>query len=225
MFKRIREIIILLVIGYVALYFLNSEITDAINAQIFALFKPKTEQTTTENQVNQLSEEQLDNTKIYQSIAEASGSLEQVVKLNLSGQKLSEIPAEVFQMKNLQYLDLSNNALIQLPDEIQNLGQLQEIQLANNQISTISSKIDELAFLQKLDLSNNQLTTLPDIMSNLGKLEELNLAGNKQLNIKKALNDLGYSRNLKKLILKNNSLEIQKELKELKRLLPNLVVE
>lgn len=225
MFKRLREIIILLVLGYIVLYFLNSEITDAINAQVLNLFKAKTDQTLTENQVNQLSEDELDNAKVYKSIAEASGNLEQVVRLDLSRQRLSEIPSEVFQMKNLQYLNLSDNTLTQIPDEIQNLGQLQEIQLTNNQISTISPKIDELAFLQKMDLSNNQISNLPNVMSNLGKLEELNLAGNKQLDLKKVFDDLGYSRNLKKLTLKNTTSQFQKELKELKRLLPNLVVE
>ena len=225
MFKRIREIVFLLVLAYVLLYFLNSEITQAINEQFFALFKAKTENTVTENQVNQLSDNEMDNTKVYQSVEEVSSNLAEVIRLDLSGKKLSEIPTEVFQMKNLQFLNLSNNTITVIPDDIQNLGQLQELLLGNNQISKVSSKLDELAFLQKLDLSNNHLNTLPDVMSNLAKLDELDLSGNPSLDWKKTLNDLGYSRHLKKLTIKNNATEVQNSLKELKRLLPHLVIE
>jgi Leucine-rich repeat (LRR) protein len=225
MFKRLREIIILLILAYVALYFINSEITDVINAQILALFKPKTENTVTENQVNQLSENELTDAKTFTSLAEASQDADRVQKLDLSGQNLVAMPAEIFTMKKLQFLNLSNNKITVIPDEIQNLEQLQVLELANNQINTISTKIDDLSFLQKLNLANNQLADLPDVFSNLGKLAELDLSGNANLNLKKAMNDLGYSRNLKKLVLKNQSVEAQKEIIALKKLLPDVVVE
>ncbi len=221
MFKRLREILILLVLAYVGLYFLNSEITDAINTQILSLFKPKTESTVTENQVNQLSENELVDAKVYTSLEEASQNSAQVIKLNLSGQNLTAIPQEIFKMKNLQFLDLSENRIAEIPDEIQNISQLQELNLSNNQLNKVSTKIDELVFLQKLNLAKNQLTDLPEVMSNLGKLVTLDLSGNVNLDFKKVLNDLGYSRNLKKLMLNNNSDEVQKEISKLKKLLPD----
>lgn len=225
MFKRIQEILIFLVLAYVALYFLNSEITDAINSQILALFKPKTESTITEEQVNQLSENELSEAKIYTSLEEANKEADKVVKLDLSGQNLAAIPQEIFQMKNLQFLDLSKNKIAEVPDEIQNLPQLQELNMSDNQISKISVKIDELAFLQKLNLAKNQLTSLPDVMSNLGKLVTLDLSENVGLDFKKALNDLGYSRSLKKLTLKSNSSAVQGEISKLRKLLPELEVD
>ncbi len=217
MFKRLREILIFLVLAYVALYFLNSEITDTINAQILALFKPKTESTITENELVEA--------KIYTSLEEASKEADKVLKLDLSGQNLAAIPQEVFQMKRLQFLDLSKNKIAEIPDEIQNLSQLQELDVSDNQLNKVSAKIDELAFLQKLDLAENQLTTLPDVMSNLGKLATLDLSENAGLDLKKVLNDLGYSRSLKKLTLKSNAATVQGEISKLRKLLPELEVD
>jgi len=225
MFKRLREILILLVLAYVALYFLNSEITDAINAQILNLFKAKTESTVTETQLNQLSDDELSDAKVYTSLEEAIKDPEQVLKLDLSGQNLTAIPQEVFQMKNLQFLDVSKNKLAEIPDDIQKLSQLQELDLSANRLTKLSAKIDELAFLQKLDLANNQMTQLPDVMSNLGKLTELNLSENPNLDFKKTLNDLGYSRSLKKLTMKAGSTEVQKEISKLRKLLPEIVID
>ncbi len=225
MFKRLREIIVLLVLAYVGLYFINAEITDAINAQILALFRPNTENTVTENQVNQLSDSELTEVKTFTSLAEASQNADQVQKLNLAGQNLMAIPPEVFALTKLQFLNLSNNKITNIPDEIQKLEQLQVLELANNQLSTISAKIDDLSFLQELNLADNQLAEMPDVFSNLGKLTTLNISGNPKLNLKKTLNDLGYSRNLEKLVLKNQSAEAQKEIAALKKLLPELVIE
>jgi Leucine-rich repeat (LRR) protein len=217
MFKRLREILIFLVLAYVALYFLNSEITDTINAQILALFKPKTESTVTENELVEA--------KVYTSLEDANKEADKVVKLDLSGQNLAAIPQEVFQMKRLQFLDLSKNKITEIPDGIQSLSQLQELHLYDNQLNKVSSKIDELAFLQKLNLAKNQLTTLPDVMSNLGKLANLDLSENAGLDFKKVLNDLGYSRSLKKLTLKSNSSAVQGEISKLRKLLPELEID
>lgn len=225
MFKRLREILILLVLAYIALYFLNSEITDAINSQILNLFKAKTESTVTENQVNQLSENEANDAKIYTSLEDAIKNPEQVIKLNLSGQNLMAIPQEIFEMKNLQFLDLSNNKITEIPDDIKQFSQLQELNLSANQLSKLSAKIDELAFLQKLNLAENQLTELPEVMSNLGKLTELNLSENPKLDFRKTLNDLGYSRSLKKLTMKTAAPEVQKEIGKLRKLLPEIVVD
>lgn len=225
MFKRLQEILIFLVLAYVALYFLNSEITDAINSQILALFKPKTESTMTDNQVNQLSENELVEAKIYTSLEEANKEANKVIKLDLSGQNLAAIPQEIFQMKNLQFLDLSKNKIAEIPDEIQRLSQLQELNLSDNQLNKVSAKIEELAFLQKLNLAKNQLTALPEVMSNLGILATLDLSANPNLDFKKVLNELGYSRSLEKLILKNNSPALQVEISKLHKLLPELEVD
>lgn len=225
MFKRLREILIFIVLAYVALYFLNSEITDAINAQILALFKPKTESTITENQVKQLSGDELVEAKIYTSLEEASKQADKVLKLDLSGQNLAAIPQEIFQMKSLQFLDLSKNKIAEISDEIQNLSQLQELNLSDNQLNKVSAKIDELAFLQKLNLAKNQLTSLPEVMSNLGKLATLDLSENPNLDFKKLLSELGYSRSLKKLTLKSNAATIQGEISKLQKLLPELEID
>ncbi|MCU0391701.1 MAG: leucine-rich repeat domain-containing protein [Thermoflexibacter sp.] len=225
MFKRLRDILILLVLAYFALYFINSEATTVINEQVLDLFKTKTESSETEKQVNQLSDSELDESQIYTSLDQAMQAPGNVKKLDLSNQNLKEIPAEVFKFSKLQSLNLSNNQISQLPDQIQVLESLQELDISNNQLNTVSSKIDDLSFLKKLNLSNNQLVDIPEVLSNLRVLEELNLANNQKLNFKKVLNDLGYSRNLKKLTLQNQTPEVQKEINALKKLLPTISVD
>jgi Leucine-rich repeat (LRR) protein len=225
MIKRLRNLLVFIVLAYIALYFVNAEIVTAINEQILDLLRGKPEKTGTENQANLLTETELNEHETYTSLAEVSKSPQKVVKVDLSNQGLTEIPKEIFQCKNLQVLDLSNNQIKQVPEQIQSLAQLQELNLSNNQLLTIPSSLDNLSFLNKLDLSNNQLSELPEILSNLGNLEEINLSGNNQLNFKKVMNDLGYSRHLKKLILKTQSPAVQKEIQNLKKLLPEIVIE
>ncbi|SFF18485.1 leucine-rich repeat domain-containing protein [Thermoflexibacter ruber] len=225
MIKRLRNLLVFIVLAYIALYFVNAEIVTAINEQILDLLRGKTEKTGTEKQANLLTETELNEYETYTSLSEISKNPQKVFKINLSNQRLDAIPAEVFQCKNLQVLDLSNNQISQIPEQIQNLAQLQELNLSNNQLLTVPPSLDDLSFLRKLDLSNNQLGELPEVFSNLARLEEINLAGNNQIHLKKVLSDLGYSRNLKKLILKMQSPEAQKEIQNLKKLLPDIVVE
>ena len=57
----------------------------------------------------------LDTMKGYTSIDEAKLNPDKVIKLVLIKKKLTDVPEEIRQFKNLQYLDLSKNKLKKLP--------------------------------------------------------------------------------------------------------------
>ena len=82
-------------------------------------------------------------------------------KLNLSGNQLKILPAEIVDLKNLTWLFLSKNQLKTLPAEIGKLKNLTLLNLSDNQLTSLPAEIVELTNLTSLDLSGNQLKTLP----------------------------------------------------------------
>ena len=79
-------------------------------------------------------------------------------KLYLSNQGLTELPTELFQLKNLNVLDLSNNQLASLPLELFQLANLKSLALDTNQLINLPPEIVQLKKLIALALSHNQLT-------------------------------------------------------------------
>jgi hypothetical protein len=59
---------------------------------------------------------------------------EEVTKLDLTLQNLTEFPIEILQMPNIKYLNLSNNKISTIPLEIKKLNRLDELYLKNNSI-------------------------------------------------------------------------------------------
>ena len=99
-----------------------------------------------------------------------------LIKLGLSGLALTQLPPELWQLTNLQELDLNENQLIRLPPEIGKLSNLRELELRGNQLNELPSEIDQLTNLQELDLSNNQVKRLPTEIGHLTSLQTLNVA-------------------------------------------------
>ncbi|MDZ8257319.1 COR domain-containing protein [Nostoc sp. ChiQUE01b] len=93
-------------------------------------------------------------------------------------EKLTEIPAEVFELKWLEVLNLSDNKLTMLPDAIAHLQQLTTLKLSRNQLTMLPDVIARLQQLTSLYLSGNQLTTLPEAIARLQQLTSLFLSGN-----------------------------------------------
>ena len=79
-------------------------------------------------------------------------------ELNLTDNRLTEIPREIGNLTNLQTLILSYNQLTELPREISNLTNLQYLHLDNNHLTEIPREIGNLTNLQYLGLSGNQLS-------------------------------------------------------------------
>ena len=89
--------------------------------------------------------------------AKASGA----TKLNLSWQGLTDLPAELFELKNLTALYLANNWLTSLPPEIGQLKNLTKLNITGNKLASLPSKIGQLPKLERLYLDGNPLTSPP----------------------------------------------------------------
>ena len=124
-------------------------------------------------------------------------------ELDLSWQGLTEIPREVFQLKNLTWLNLSHNQIVKIPDEIAQLQTLITLHLGSNQIVKIPDAIAQLQTLTQLFLWNNQIVKIPDEIARLQNLKRLYLSGNQILEIPDSITQL---QNLTELALSSNKI-------------------
>ncbi len=98
--------------------------------------------------------------------------------LNLSFNEITTLPDPLASLQNLTILNLSFNGITTLPDAIASLQNLTYLNLGNNKISILPDAIASLQNLTELDLSHNQITTLPDAIAHLQNLTILNLSFN-----------------------------------------------
>jgi Leucine-rich repeat (LRR) protein len=131
-------------------------------------------------------------------------------------EKLTAIPAEIFDFVWLEKLNLRYNQLSELPDSINRLQNLSELDLSDNSLSELPDSITRLQNLSRLDLSFNQLRELPDSITRLQNLSYLNLSRNQLRELPDSISRL---QNLSKLYLRNNQLS---ELPDFISLLQNL---
>ena len=71
---------------------------------------------------------------------------------------LSEFPAILGQLPQLEQLDLSGNRLTALPDDIGNLSRLTRLMLDDNQLAALPESLGRLTSLRWLALDGNALT-------------------------------------------------------------------
>ncbi|KAJ8772974.1 hypothetical protein K2173_028151 [Erythroxylum novogranatense] len=99
--------------------------------------------------------------------------------LDLTQNKLVDIPTEINKLINLQRLILADNLIERLP---MNLGKLQSLKimtLDRNRISSLPDELGQLVRLERLYISANLLTCLPETIGSLRNLSLLNISNNK----------------------------------------------
>jgi hypothetical protein len=101
-----------------------------------------------------------------------------VSKIEWIDQKISSIPAQLYQCQNLKELNLNFNNLEFLPDDISRFQNLSSLNLNNNKLLALPSTIGSLSKLQYLSLTYNNLQYLPNEISFLRNLKILHLEGN-----------------------------------------------
>ncbi|MBU2928202.1 COR domain-containing protein [Winogradskyella psychrotolerans] len=84
-----------------------------------------------------------------------------VIELYLNGLNLKKIPEEIFDLKNLQRLDVVNNALTHIPEKLSELSKLNTLYFFTNQITEIPDEVLFMKSLKKLDIHNNPLNSIP----------------------------------------------------------------
>lgn len=93
--------------------------------------------------------------------------------------KSSGVPPELFHLEELTTLDLSHNKLKEVPEGLEKAKSLLVLNLSHNNIETIPTTLFiHLTDLLFLDLSHNKLETLPPQTRRLANLQTLILADN-----------------------------------------------
>ena len=133
--------------------------------------------------------------------------------LDMSFNKLTEIPKEIFNLTNLKTLNISNNQITEIPKEIFNLTNLTYLDISNNKIKEIPKEIFNLTNLTDLYVSNNQISEMPKEICNLTNLTDLYVSNNQISEIPKEIFNLTNLTNLTDLDISNNQIkEIPKEI-------------
>lgn len=114
----------------------------------------------------------------YDNLKEALENPLDVVKLILRKSKLRGFPKEIFQFKNLQYLDLSKNIIKQLPDSLFKLKDLQFLIVSGTELAALPNDIGRLKNLKHLNVNQNNIGRIPYSFGELESLETADLWSN-----------------------------------------------
>ncbi len=124
--------------------------------------------------------------------------------LDLSGNRLSSLPAAFTRLKRLKVLFLSDNAFTVWPEVLGQLPRLSMIGFKANRIEHIAE--DTLPLNTRwLILTDNRLQALPESIGKLASLQKLMLAGNR---LRRLPESLQHCENLQLARLSANQLEV-----------------
>ncbi|MBC3845391.1 hypothetical protein H8K90_03275 [Winogradskyella echinorum] len=109
---------------------------------------------------------------------------DEIYALNLSNTEIKVLPEQLFQFKNLQYLNLSSNRFSdreKLFDDLAKLPNLIILELDRCYLRALPDNINKLTNLQMLSLTFNDFRTLNENIGELTNLKYLNLGANGKL--------------------------------------------
>ncbi|XP_078582820.1 uncharacterized protein LOC144865745 [Branchiostoma floridae x Branchiostoma japonicum] len=99
-------------------------------------------------------------------------------KLDLSNKTLEEIPPNVFSIKEVEILDVSDNPIGSIPVNIASLSNLTEMRAKGCDLREVSGNVSRCTYLRKIDFSRNpHIATLPATMKQLRYLKCVALSG------------------------------------------------
>lgn len=106
--------------------------------------------------------------------------------LSLAGQNLVDLAEEVLENAaevSVTTIDLSRNKLSDLPDKMSVITTVVDLKLTSNHLTHLPEWIGEkYKYLQVLDISKNYLTSLPSSISCLEYLRDVDLSFNRYYN-------------------------------------------
>ncbi|XP_076636739.1 uncharacterized protein LOC143349394 [Colletes latitarsis] len=106
-------------------------------------------------------------------------SLANLTYLNLSNNRLSDLPDSLNLLERLTYLNLGYNKFVCVPNVVGKLTSLKTLKAHQNSIICCTNSLETLSNLESLDLSSNQLSDLPSSCASLIRLKSLRLAKNR----------------------------------------------
>lgn len=89
-----------------------------------------------------------------------------------------EIPKDIENLYQIEYLNISSSNITVLPKEVFKLGTLGFLSIANCSLNELPLEVQDLDKMEYLDLGNNMIHTLPNL-SNCESLIEVNLHENR----------------------------------------------
>jgi len=98
--------------------------------------------------------------------------------LDCSAQKWDSLPLEIFRFTNLKELNLSKNKLSQIPENFNSFQAIEKLDLGRNKFEIFPLSVSTLSNLKILQLDRNKLTLLPEQIASLQALEYLDLYAN-----------------------------------------------
>tara|TARA_B100000809_G_C15125994_1_gene526236 strand:+ start:1820 stop:2434 length:615 start_codon:yes stop_codon:yes gene_type:complete len=101
-----------------------------------------------------------------------------VYKISLKKMKLSKLPTEILEFKNLQYLDIQKNKFKTFPTNIATFKYLQELNISTNKIELITKELGQLVHLKEFTANSNHIVSLPKEIKYLKKLKYIDIWGN-----------------------------------------------
>jgi Leucine-rich repeat (LRR) protein len=199
-----------------------------------------TSESHSQNKILTLNE--LQKTKMYNSLEDAVKEPDKVYRINLSNKGMTEFPVELTAFSNLQSLNLSYNKITEIPKEIGNLFKLQYLNLEGTEITILPPETSQLKNLVSLDLdmistlnSSIALNVIFDILnlkelsmnsvfimsvpSQIKKLKNLSRLNMSNCGITDITNEIGSLKNLTYLELSFNELtSLPAEIGEMEKL-------
>ena len=142
---------------------------------------------------------QVSNFKIYTLEEALLVSPDSVFSIDLSRQKLFELPKELFRFTSLKTLNLSKNKLSKLEGDLSLLNQLEKIDISSNKFESLPAVLFQLGKLQTLIAAKNEILKIQDEIQYLQSLREIDLYDNPVSDIGSGLTKL---KNLEKLDLR-----------------------
>lgn len=127
--------------------------------------------------------------------------------LDLSGNQLSQLPADFARLHRLKIFFCSDNVFTVFPEVLAQCPLLEMVGFKSNKIETIAETALP-AQLRWLILTNNQLKVLPETIGNCHRLQKCMLAGNR---LKTLPDSLAQCHNLGLLRISANELEVLPE--------------
>ncbi|GMN69005.1 hypothetical protein TIFTF001_038057 [Ficus carica] len=117
---------------------------------------------------------------ILKVVEKISGNLKE---LHLSYTSVAELPASIWSLHDLVYLNLSGcESLKSVPNDIQKLMSLKRLDLSGcSSLDKLSNEIGCLSQLEKISLDGNNIMEIPVSIKNLSKLNELSICICKRL--------------------------------------------
>ncbi|KAI3835086.1 hypothetical protein MKX03_016772 [Papaver bracteatum] len=106
--------------------------------------------------------------------------MDRVVRtIDLTNNKIIDIPMGISRLINMQRLILADNLIERLPVNLGKLQSLKVLTLDGNQMTTLPDELGMLVRLERLSISRNLLTGLPETIGSLRSLSLLNVSNNK----------------------------------------------